>query len=496
MEPATRRTRLGMALLAATAVVITGSYFAEYAQLPFLYAPILDSGVYLAQAQAIADGRFGDPTLLAYSPLYGYFLCLLGGGTVVPVAVQLCLGLCNIALVVRIVGRRFGPAAAVAGGALFLGYGLFLFYESKIQSETLGLTLTLLGYSMYLSPRFAGGRLAWALGCGVVVGLAVLARASLVFAAPLFVMAAFLPWSRGEPARPRLRRTAAIALGVLAPLLANGLWNRAHTGFFVPVIFASQVLAKTTATTGYSDDFRSYAPEGKRSANAWDVVHQAEERLRRGPDADAASPVSQINIVGFLEQAPAKLWRTFWDLEMTSFEYLYYGERDELGTLKVLPVSFGILLLLACVGAVFLVRREGVWALCAHVPLVAGVVATTTLFYPSSRYRAPMVLTFIVLGAYGVIALARAARPSGAWLARGVAGVVALACALLAARTITYQRANPFVWEVRVAQSAQKRGDLDEVLRRQRRACAQDATDADLNFHDLFHLKRCSELEP
>ena len=86
-------------------------------------------------------------------------------------------------------------------------------YESKILSETLGVSLTLTALTLFFSGGFARGSLRTAALCGGVLALAVLARASLLFCLPFFVIAAMLPWQRQEKVDrgARLRRAGLLA---------------------------------------------------------------------------------------------------------------------------------------------------------------------------------------------------------------------------------------------------------------------------------------------
>ena len=142
MLPLTARTS---ALLLTLVALLKLAYLFDYSGLPFLWGPVFDSVVYRAQAEAVLAGRHGDPTLLAFSPLYGYLLAGVGVAPPIKLALfQVALGVLNTALVARIGRALFGPAAGLCAATLFVGYGLFTFYESKVLSETLGLTLLLL----------------------------------------------------------------------------------------------------------------------------------------------------------------------------------------------------------------------------------------------------------------------------------------------------------------------------------------------------------------
>lgn len=470
MMSASAAWRRGLLLFAA-ALALRLIYLVQYARLPFLRAPIYDSVVYLRQARAVVEGRFDDAALLAFSPLYGYFLALIGGAYRVgpPVLAQLGLGLVNLCLIYRLVRRQHDERTAIVAALLYQGYGLLLCLETKIMSETLGLTLALLAMNLYCAAETASASPRHTVGAGVLVGLSILSRASLLFSAPFFGLIALLPWSgsAGPVLRVRARRALGVLLGMGLVFLTNGLWTRANTGLFVPVILVSQTVQKSTASD-FSDDFSAFSRGHPGGASALDVVEQAEARLR-GTQVPAAPPSRRlwgVSLLGWLRGAPLKLWHTFADTEV-SYDYGYFGERSELAALAVLPVSFGMLVCLGLLGAVCWARRDGASALLPYLPYFLGSLATTTLFHSSSRYRLFMVLPLIVLSAVALCAPFREPKRLIRWgLHLGAAGIVLY----FAVQTLGYRLRAPAGWELRVAQSAAVLGDRDELSRRLERA--------------------------
>jgi hypothetical protein len=103
------------------------------------------------------------------------------------------------------------------------------------------------------------------------------------------------------------------------------------------------------------------------------------------------------------------------------------------------------------------------------LPCILGVLVTTTLYHPSSRYRLPMVPALALLGGVGVTGLRDLAPRS---LRLGLAGVIATVCVVLMMRTLTYRPRNPAYWEIRTSQSAVTAHDLAEAHRRNLAACA------------------------
>jgi len=446
------------------------AYLFEYLQLPFIDGPLYDSLVYLRQAGAIREGRFDDAALLAFSPLYGWFLAALGGKAcmVCVVVAQMALGCAAVFLVFRITHRLFGLEAAVAAGLLHVGYGLFLFYESKILSETLGLVLALAALDLYLSQSFARGRLFRGLTCGTALAVATLARASLILALPFFILASLLPWGRSLEAEagwtPRLRRAGAALLGITLTFTASGLWNYHHSGLFVPVIMVSRTVETATAEP-WQASLSVHSRSAGGDVSPFDVVRDAEIRIarhRQGLDAGPAPRAPRIDVAGWLSGAPVKLAWTLADVE-TSFQYGYYGERTEMTSLRLLPLSFGFLTLLGLLGAWFAARRHGAGILVPLLPIILGVLLTTTLYHPSSRYRVAMLLPLLMLGGLALQSILVVADRKRKIV---LVAAVVLVFSIFSVKTWTYRLRRPGMWHLRVAESALVAGHVDEAARR------------------------------
>lgn len=475
----TARQRILVGLLAIV-IVHKVAYFFEYAALPFLYGPIFDSSVYDAQAAAVRAGDFGNPTLLAFSPLYGYALAMLPSGAyIATVVLQQLLGLINILLVHRIALRCFGTREALAAASLYFGYALFSFYETKILSETLGLTLALLGMHALLSAEVRiHASVRWTALAGALTAFAVLARASMLFAGCASVLAAYFPWATPrEEFRVLVRRGSVFALGFALVLAANGTWNFVNTGHFVPVIFASHTAARASDTRDWSGSLASFSTRPDGEVSPWDVVDQARARLR-GEDAHAnSSTLSDLQLGNLMAGAPSKLARTFSDTE-TTFDYGFYGERSEVNALRLLPLSFGCILLLALVGAYALARSKGLRMLVPFLPFIFGTVATTVVFHPSSRYRLPMLLPLVLLAGFGAVAVWNIEKVR---VRNTVVSLLLAVSVILAVRHELHALRSPAWWHLRVAESASSCGDLMTVEQRVRRARELAPNDEALN---------------
>jgi hypothetical protein len=443
-------------LLLGLAAVIRIAFWAESSALPFMDAPLFDSAVYLHQASALRAGHFADPSLLAFGPLYGWFLALVG---TYEIQAQLVLGLVTTAVLARAAERRSSEAGILCL-VLWIGYAVPLFYETLVMSETLGLCLTAGALAAYLSPSFQRADPRIATLTGALSGLATLTRANLLFALPFFVLFALVP-RESEARGPILRRTAWLLVGLALVLGANGAWNFAHVRRFVPVILASRTASTASSHGAWTG---SLAPLGSGDAppSAWDVVHQAEATLASSDPA----PLPAIDLGGWLASSPPKLARTFSDVE-TTFDYGFYGERTELRSLAWEPISMGTLLALGVLGAFALVRRRGWRALVPYLPLIFGTVMVTTLFHPSGRYRLSMSLPLVLLAADGLAAMFAITDRRLRAIGLGAVLVVLLAFGI---RHLSHPLASPGMWELRVAEGEAARGDVTAARARIARA--------------------------
>jgi len=461
-----------LAVLLLVAVAVKVIYFTQYLTLPILNGPAFDSLAYLRQARAIVDGRFDDASLIAFSPLYGYALALIGAHEhhVRIVVFQLLLGCLNLVLVYHLAERLFDRRAAFVSTALYLTYGLLVFYETKLMAETLGLSLSLLTLWLCTDRAVVGGRVRVALVAGSVFALALLARSNLLLVAPFVLLALLLPWRQTAPRfdddawSVRLRRTLGFALGLALVLGANGTWNHANTGLFVPVILRSATASRASTAT-WDGNLSAFSNRADGNVGVFDVISQAEARLA---GRAAVAPDAGIDVVGVIAAAPRKFSDTFRNVE-TDFQYGYYGERTEVPIFGVMSGSFGMLGVLAFVGIAELFRTRRSSLLIPLAPWALGAVATTILIHPSSRYRMPLVLALLPLAGVGAVWLWDQRRDRRSW---PIIAPVVLACGYFTHATLNYELKDPAMWQLRMAESALSASDLEEAERRIARAQA------------------------
>jgi 4-amino-4-deoxy-L-arabinose transferase-like glycosyltransferase len=458
-----REVWLLAALGLGVCLVVRLIYFTQYAHaLPFLWGPVGDSIIYLEQASHVLRGEHGDATLLAFSPVYGYALAALGSplDPVTVAVLQLLSGVLIAAIVFATVYRRMDGRAAVISTLLFGLYGGVLFFESKILSDSLGLLLAATVQALFLLPQFRKANPVVCVVSGVLLALAVLTRASLVFSAPLFVLAALLPFSSSpQTLRLRAQRSLWMAAGIALILVGHGLWTKHYAGVFVPVILPSQTLEASESATWTGDVHQLSG--GAHLAHPHAVVLSARDYLaKRRTDPDTARPRARINVLAWIRGLPHKLPGTFSNTERT-FQYGYLGERSAVPLLGALPISFGVLLILGLVGAWACVRDKRAWALVPLLPLFLGAIACTTLYHPSTRYRLAMIIPLLLLAGPGLTWLWRTRRERS----RGLfLGVIVVSCVIAAGHNLSKTMGNPALWELELAMSNYNAGNDEASL--------------------------------
>ncbi len=475
-NPAAPPARLILIAILGAAALLRALYFFAYTDLPFIYGPVADSVIYLRQAAQIRSLTFGTPEQIAFSPLYGYFLALTFAhvSLVIPILLQFALGVATVYVVYRTALRTGGPGPAAAAAIVLTLYGTLMFFESKILSESLSLFLLSVTLHQFLSPRFAAARPSTAIGAGALLALSILSRASLLFTAPLHVVAALLPFSgQDRPWKPRLWRTLFFTAGFGAVLLANGLWNHHHSGLFVPVIYVADTAidAEFSATTVVEQarDAINGTDRQTSSAPPGDILDTLKADIAtRGLDRHSDS--------GVLLRLASAIFA-----EEKTFEYYHPGEQRVLTALRLAPLSFLFITLLALSGAGFLLRRHRGREILPLLPVIVGCLVAIGLYHFSARYRVAMALPLAILCGHGTMGILQ--------INKKVVRIAAVASfGVLLAGQILLHRANPALWQISLARSAIEMKDFRSAIRCVNTAEAI-AGDQPAVQHDLTRLR-------
>src|SRR5436309_604631 len=151
----------------AVAAAFRVAYFLQYRSASvFFDTPFFDSLTYDAWGRRIAAGEWVGAEPFYFAPGYAYALALvyrLISPTLPAVYVlQLVLGLADVVLVHRLTALAFGRRAGLVAAALTVLYAPLPFFETKLLSPTLAVTLLLLALVALTSAQRRGGAGRWA----------------------------------------------------------------------------------------------------------------------------------------------------------------------------------------------------------------------------------------------------------------------------------------------------------------------------------------------
>ncbi len=391
-------TRRRPLLILLAAWVVRLIYVAQIRHAPYFDVPLVDGANYFRTASLIASGDLlGGPGVFWQPPLYPYFLAALmaiaGPRLGVIYVVQAAIGALSC-LLVYLIGRRvFGERAAVAAAAVMILYGPLIYFDAQPLIPVLHVALVLLGLFLLLRTDSRGGSGAlrgWALA-GVAWGLAAIATPNLLLAVPVAAL-----WTLHR-CRGRARLPLALLLaGVVAPVALVAVRNLAVSGEFVPISSNGGINFYIGNNADYERTIRI------RPGGEFESLAQEPENLGI-ISASAKSRYFATRALAFLRQYPgaaARLYlRKMVDLiagrEIPRNQDMYVN-RSYSSLLALLlwrfgiSCPFGLVAPLALAGALLPAagRRPGraLLLLCA-----AAYAASILLFFPTDRYRLPLI---------------------------------------------------------------------------------------------------------
>jgi hypothetical protein len=224
-----------------------------------------DGPVFLALAQSIAAGHWGDALAHPFHPLYPAAIAaahaLIPDWETAAVTVSATAGAAGVAALFAFVRQAFGRAEAFVAAALLTAHSASIEFAGDVQSEALYIALFVACVAV-LWPAVRRGRARLALAAGLLAGGAYLVRPEgLGLTAVAAVLGAVEMARRRWSARGGALWLAALAAGTLLVAAPYAAWLRAETG--------------------------SFTLSGKKAVG---VVAGLEERPYQGADPLAANP--------------------------------------------------------------------------------------------------------------------------------------------------------------------------------------------------------------
>jgi tetratricopeptide (TPR) repeat protein len=451
-------------------------HLAALAGSPFDAGLQLDHRAYDAWGQRIAAGQLIGDGAFFVDPLYAYVLgavyALFGHNLLVVRLLQVGLGVATCWLAARIARRAYGDAALATVAALLVA--LFIpavHYESAIEKTTLGVFLLALALERYLAGA--------AFAAGVVLGLGVLARGTLLVLLPFGALGLLdrRAWSTS------LRRAALFAGGALAVVALATAHNLAAGGELVLTtanagqnFFIGQQIENTQGV---------YRPPSfvRPDPRFEEIDFRAEAEKRAGAPLDAGGTSSfwlQQGLASAFADPGAAVSRTLLKLYLFWHQYETPDNDNieliaDVSPVLRLPVLWmGLLAPLALLGAVVGWRRRPVRVLVATAALYCLAVIG---FFVLARFRAPLVPVLAVLAAGGIGWL-RATFAAGAWergaAAAALAGGLALVLCTYPDWLDTARRSSLAISYNNLGVARVEAGDRDGAIVAYERAVALD----------------------
>ena len=175
--------------LFCSALALRVIYFAQGADNPLLYSPVLDEAYYINLGKVIADGYLlGESRIFFMDPLYGYALGLVfhlfGDNLTTVRLIQIILDALNAILVYFVGARIWSRNAGLIAGWFYALYKVSFFYTLLVLKTTSVITMVLLFTLAFMNTAGREHSRDWFI-LGVLAACLTFFRANLLLMAPL-----------------------------------------------------------------------------------------------------------------------------------------------------------------------------------------------------------------------------------------------------------------------------------------------------------------------
>ena len=386
----------------ALALVLRLLHAWQMASSPLYDEPAVDGMTYVAHAEALAAGDWlgRDRPAFWQPPLYPYVLGVVKA--VFPDSffhavrcIQALWGALACALTYLLGARLFSTRVGLAAGLAAALCGPLIYFDAEILPASLATVLGLAGLLLLLRPRRRGTPTAF-LPAGLVYGLAALAVPTVL--GFCLLAAAWIAWKG-----PSARAAVLFLLGIAAAVLPVAWRNHAIGGEPVLISYNSGV----NFHIGNSADHERLV----RVRPGWEWDDLVGQPLAAGIDRRSersawfwkrALEYMREEPLDYLALQARKGLRLLNGHEEGRNQGIYYWRHYSevlAATLwkRVVAFPFGVVAPLAVLGLVLAIHRRGLDPATLFVlAYAAGVIA----FFPTARYRAPILPVLLVLAAH------------------------------------------------------------------------------------------------
>ena len=379
-------------------------------------APVADETMWLMALTRIPAADFSPLSNypIFHPPLYSYFLASVHaafGSLLAIKLVQALIGSLLIPAVFRIAQWGFGPRTALVSALLAATYPELIWYSAHFWCETLLLSLLWWAVERVTVADTTSARSA-ALMAGVLLGLAVLTRETVLYLLPL--LAFWLAYAKPPRNKSLAMLTLATAFAVVAPWTVRN-WIQFKT--FIPVSTGGGLnLYQGNAEVSRQEVYNEYyANEGKVGQYQWARTAGIEAILKRQP---------AWIFEKFRDEGPRLA-----ELDSLTLIHLRRGayEGATCGIYRGVAAVVLIPWILIALGSVIAVARV---PLNRRTLFLIGLVIAYLMLHIAthgfSRYRLPVIPAFMILAAS---LFERHGPPGTAALRRGLSIVMAVGLA-------------------------------------------------------------------
>jgi 4-amino-4-deoxy-L-arabinose transferase-like glycosyltransferase len=374
-----------------------------------LGTPIMDEQQYSQIARTVTAGNgYGwdvrSPTSIR-PPLYPALLAgvwkVFGNGNLQVVrAVQIVLSIVTAMFVYLIGARLWGPRVGRLAAAIYWLYPSLILYDYLILTETL-FTCLVVAFVLATIKLVQQPRLAFAIACGVSLGLAALTR-SVLWPLPLILCPALLLVLDGT----WLRRLALAAAVLAAYAALVGPWAIRNTRLqhVVTIVDTMGGMNLRMGNYEYTPDDRMWDAVALQGDKNW--VYGIDKDLGTGPITEGQKEKwAQRKAIEYMKQHPGVTLRRsfikfadFWGLER---EFMAGVQKGLYGP----PVWFAVLasaMILVVYAIVAIAGAAGIWMAAPpdkrmHAILLLPVlvlIGAHTIVFGHSRYHLPLIPIF------------------------------------------------------------------------------------------------------
>ena len=482
---ALRRWEAAAIATALLAFVLRLLFVLSLRDTPFFLEHFSDSRLYMQLASQIGAG--GIDRVYFMSPLYPYLVALVNAITGFPELwmriLQALFGAAGTYFLYRIAVPLYGRPTGFVAAFTVAVYAPLVYYDGLLLTESL-LTLLVIAFLFFLLRALRSGRSRdWALA-GIVLGAAVVTRATVV----LFLPAVIVAWLfRKGDAKPQPRAMLLFAASTLLVLLPTTIHNASTGGVFVPITssFGYNLYAGNNASaTGLYSMPENIDLASDPNGQAW-----VERTVGREMDATEVSAYWRDRALAWMGEHPGEAAELYLRKLLLFF---HPGEIDQLGlSMRFYTRQFGsviglpadaypLLLLLAAMGiAMTLRKRQGDWPLLLFLFVYVFV---TAVFFVSGRMRLPITPLLILFAAHAVVLGVRRIRSGDVASLRlaPLGGIVAAGAILMLQPEVRQGYEQEYL---KLGQSAFRKASYEEAERYFRTSLEeQETTDGLVNL--------------